>query len=101
MSETDRLKGEPHLLREFQDDEGKMWLAGVRARPGLDFKGRFFFVVSLRGGDASDEVWLEDVRWNSEQTARRTLETMSGVELRRRLRAARGRRVTEPHLRDI
>ena len=34
---------------------------------------------------------LSDVRWNSEEVASRTLKTMSDVELRRRLRSARGR----------
>ena len=43
----------------------------------------------MRAGD--DEVSLDDVRWNSERSAARTLETMSVVELRRRLRSARGR----------
>ena len=91
MVEPDPPDQALRLMREFEDEDGKKWIAGVRARPGMDFKGRFFFVASPREGDPSDEVWLEDVRWNSEETALRTLETMSGVELRRRLRAARGR----------
>jgi hypothetical protein len=41
--------------------------------------------------DSSAEVALEDVRWNSEEAARRTLLSMSPVELRRRLRNAKGR----------
>jgi len=36
-------------------------------------------------------VELRDIRWNSERSARRTLDTMSVVELRRRLRSAEGR----------
>ena len=79
------------LMREFEDESGATWIAGVRAREGLDFKGRYYFVARPVEGDRADEVWLEDVRWNSEETARRTIETMSGVELRRRLRAAAGR----------
>ena len=80
--------------REFQDERGVAWLAGVRERPGLDFKGRFYFVAAPKDGTSPPderEVWLRDVRWNSEATARRTLRTMSGVELRRRLREARAR----------
>ena len=79
-------------MREFEDENGRTWTAGVKCRPGIDLKGRYFFVASPKGGDASDAVWLGDVRWNSEETALRTLETMSGVELRRRLRAAGGRK---------
>jgi hypothetical protein len=78
-------------VREFRDGRGRDWMAGVRARPGLDVKGRFFFVARPKDGQSTDEVWLEDVRWNSEETAERSLKTMSGVELRRRLRSAMGR----------
>ena len=85
--------------REFQDEHGVTWLAGVRERPGLDFKGRFYFVAAPEDGASrldGREVWLGDVRWNSEATARRTLRTMSGVELRRRLREARARIAGRP-----
>ena len=81
-------------MREFEDAGGRTWVAGVKARPDQDFKGRFYFVATPKAGDATDMVWLEDVRWNSEETARRTLETMSEVELRRRLRGAKGRAPT-------
>ena len=77
-------------VREFNDGEGRSWTASVGQREGLDYKGRFFFVAHPTDGEGP-EVSLEDVRWNSEKTARRTLETMSDVELRRRLRSARGR----------
>jgi len=77
-------------MREFQDEAGRRWVATVRKREGLDFKGRYYF--GARPEDEGEgEVVLTDVRWNSEKTARRTLETMSDVELRRRLRSARGR----------
>jgi len=75
-------------MREFKDKEGRTWVAMVQGVDGPDYKGRFHFV--LRSGD-DEEVELTDVRWNSERTARRTLETMSVSELRRRLRSAVGR----------
>jgi hypothetical protein len=78
-------------MREFEDQEGQAWVAGVKARPGLDFKGRYSFVARPLEGAEGDEVALGDVRWNSRRTAERTLRTMSEVELRRRLRQARGR----------
>jgi hypothetical protein len=79
-------------MREFTDKDGNDWIATVRTRDGADYKGRHYFV--LRPGDGGDEVELTDVRWNSERTAARTLETMSVAELRRRLRSALGRAST-------
>lgn len=78
-------------MREFQDEKDRTWVADVRVRPGEDYKGRYYFAMAPAGGDEGDVVSLLDVRWNSERTARRTLESMSDVELRRRLRSARGR----------
>lgn len=76
-------------MRTFEDAAGGAWTAEVREASGPDYKGRFYLV--LAAGDGSRAVSLEDVRWNSERTARRTLETMSVAELRRRLRTAVGR----------
>jgi hypothetical protein len=87
-------------VRTFQDEDGQRWVASVGFRPGRDYQGRYFFVVRREeeaAGDPADglgeggELSLPEIRWNSEKTARRTLETMSEVELRRRLRSARGR----------
>lgn len=76
-------------MREFQDEAGHRWTATVGQREGTDYKGAFFFVMTpLEGGE---NVELRDVQWNTERTAQRTLTTMSEVELRRRLRSARGR----------
>jgi hypothetical protein len=76
-------------MREFRDQSGKVWTAAVQERTGPDYKGRYFFWFEPRAG--GEGVALSDVRWNSEPTARRTLGTMSEVELRRRLRSALGR----------
>ena len=76
-------------MREFADGAGARWIATVQERPGPDYKGRYFFYLEPQ--DGGEGVALVDVRWNSERTAQRTLETMSEVELRRRLRSALGR----------
>ena len=76
-------------MREFTDAHGRAWTATVRERTGPDYKGRYYFWMDPKEG--GEGVPLLDVRWNSERTARRTLETMSEVELRRRLRSALGR----------
>ena len=80
-------------MRDFTDGSGAEWAATVRERPGPDYKGRYYFFLEPRSG--GEGVALVDVRWNSERTAQRTLETMSEVELRRRLRSALGRGAAE------
>jgi hypothetical protein len=77
-------------LRNFTDAAGRSWQASIREEAGTDYKGRFYLVLSP-GDRSAEELPLEDVRWNSERTARRSIETMSEVELRRRLRSALGR----------
>ena len=79
-------------MRQFVDDRGDPWVASVAEQDGGDYKGRFYLMLEGpdTGGGAT-AVPLADVRWNSLKTARRTLATMSGVELRRRLRSALGR----------
>jgi hypothetical protein len=76
-------------MREFDDRDGVRWRAEVAERDGPNYKGRYHLVMTEI--DGAEVVALEDVRWNSERTADRTLATMSEVELRRRLRSARGR----------
>jgi len=77
-------------MREFEDRHGARWTATVREeKKGTDYKGRYYLV--MRPEDGEDEVALLDIRWNSARSARRTLETMAEVELRRRLRQATGR----------
>ena len=78
-------------MRSFVDGTGRAWMASVRKRAGLDYKGRYHLSLAPEGGGAEEAVDLLDIRWNSERTARRTLETMSEVELRRRLRQGLGR----------
>ncbi len=78
-------------MRDFTDLDGQKWTASVVEEDGTDYKGRLYLVLRPAGGGATLD--LKDVRWNSERTARRTLETMSTVELRRRLRLAVGRSV--------
>lgn len=78
-------------MRQFQDHEGNSWVASVAREDGGDYKGRFHLVLKRVAGGDDPPVLLTDVRWNSRRTAKRTLATMSGVELRRRMRSALGR----------
>ena len=78
-------------MREFTGSAGRTWTASFREEDGPDYKGRLYMVFEPADGSADERLELRDVRWNSERTARRTIATMSVVELRRRLRSARGR----------
>ena len=80
-------------MREFLDSDGDAWVASVRSEGELDFKGRHYLYFHPAGAEKAG-LELLDVRWNSPETAERTLATMSGVELRRRLRSALGRRAS-------
>jgi hypothetical protein len=82
-------------VREFNDDHGNSWTATVSVRKGLDYKGRYSLVFHPTG-EPEPLLNLADVRWNSEKTALRTVETMSEVELRRRLRWAVDRSKSRP-----
>jgi len=81
-------------MREFTDTDGALWIASAVEEDSTDYKGRFYMVMRPAEGGAA--LPLRDIRWNSERTARRTIETMSIVELRRRLRVAAGRSVPAP-----
>ena len=78
-------------MREFLDEDGQGWLATIRSEDGVDYKGRHYLYLLPKGEGEEGGHALPDVRWNSRLTAARTLSTMSDVELRRRLRSARGR----------
>lgn len=84
-------------MRAFEDEHGRRWVATVVKRPGPDYKGRYHFhfvpedAAAAGEGGTREGLDLLDIRWNGERTAGRTLRTMSLVELRRRLRQARGR----------
>lgn len=78
-------------MRQFLDDSSDTWVASVARAEGGDYKGAYYLVMERAGGSGRGPVALTDVRWNSTRTAERTLATMSGVELRRRLRSALGR----------
>jgi hypothetical protein len=81
-------------VKEFTDTDGRRWIASAVEETGTDYKGRFYMVLSPAEG--GNEIALREIRWNTERTARRTIETMSEVELRRRLRSAQGRSSPAP-----
>ncbi len=78
-------------MRKFVDDKGRTWTASVARSESGDYKGRCHLALEEASSAGKRRVELADVRWNSLRTGERTVETMSDVELRRRLRAALGR----------
>lgn len=80
-------------MREFTDTDGRSWIATAVTEETTDYKGRYH--LAMDAADGSEHVELTDVRWNSERSARRTIESMSLVELRRRLRSATGRSLVD------
>jgi len=78
-------------MREFQDESGRSWVASIQDRGGVDYKGRFGFRFNPKDMPEAEAFVLRDVRWNSSESAERTLGTMSVTELRRRLKIALGR----------
>jgi hypothetical protein len=78
-------------MRKFLDHNGNSWIAVAKEDSTMDYKGRYYMYLREESGPEGKGHALSDVRWNSEEVASRTLQTMSDVELRRRLRSARGR----------
>ena len=78
-------------MRKFLDHNGNFWIATAKEDSTMDYKGRYYMYLRAENRTEAKGYALSDVRWNSEEVASRTLKTMSDVELRRRLRSARGR----------
>lgn len=77
-------------MRSFTDESGREWVATAREEETPRHHGRWYLVLHP-AEDAGHELVLSDVRWQSRETAERTLMTMAEAELRRRLKIARGR----------
>ncbi|MDE0807108.1 MAG: hypothetical protein OSA24_06130 [Longimicrobiales bacterium] len=78
-------------MRQFMDQNGNSWIATAKKESTMDYKGRYYMYLHEENGSDAEGHALLDIRWNGEEVARRTLQAMSDVELRRRLRSAKGR----------
>ncbi|HEX6940864.1 MAG TPA: hypothetical protein VF158_15715 [Longimicrobiales bacterium] len=77
-------------MKSFSDGAGQEWVATAHEEETPRHHGRWFLVFHPAGRE--DPVLpLPEVRWQTRATAERSIRTMSEVELRRRLRAARAR----------
>jgi hypothetical protein len=76
-------------VRDFSDFDGTTWTALVVGSEGADAQKGYYLVLTSE--DGRERVVLDKVRWVTERMAWRTLEALSDVDLRRRLRETRGR----------
>lgn len=77
-------------MRSFRDDEGREWTATAREEITPRHHGRWH--LAFHPVDAPDQlIPVPEVRWQTAQSAERTLQTMAEFELVRRLLAARSR----------
>mgnify|MGYP006205459465 CR=1 FL=1 len=77
-------------MKRFTDEQGRDWVATALEEDTPRHHGRWYLVLHPADG-SGPELMLPEVRWQSRHSAERTLNTMSGFELLRRLRMASGR----------
>lgn len=70
-------------MRTFTDEHGRSWVADVREEDTPRHHGRWYLV--FRAADSGDVLVMPEVRWQTRESADRTLATMSLFELRRRI----------------
>jgi len=77
---------------QFEDESGRQWVAGTREEDTPRHHTRWYLVFHPAGQD-DPIIPMSEVRWQTEETAERTLRTMSTFELRRRLHTALSRQL--------
>ncbi|HUF12835.1 MAG TPA: hypothetical protein VMN78_07045 [Longimicrobiales bacterium] len=77
-------------MRNFRDDRGRAWTASAREEDTPRHHGRWVLVFHP-ADDLAALIPLPEVRWQTAQSAERTLRTMAEFELVRRLLSARAR----------
>jgi hypothetical protein len=87
LSKTEEIQA----MRSFIDESGQSWRVAAREEETPRHHGRWHLVFLPAGAEAGSELPLPEVQWQTAETARRTILTMSEVELRRRLKVARAR----------
>lgn len=71
-------------MKDFTDGHGNAWVATVTEEDTPRHHGRWYLVFHPAGAE-TPRLPVPEVRWQTEETAERTLATMSLFELRRRL----------------
>ena len=73
-------------MRSVTDEQGRTWIATATEEQTPRHHGRWYMV--FRGEDGSPELPLPEARWQTHESADRTIATMSEFDLRQRLRSA-------------
>jgi hypothetical protein len=82
-------------MRIFTADDGTEWVATAREEATPRHHGRWYLLFHPKDDDSI--TWpMPEVRWQTFQSAERTLATMSVFELRRRLATVLARAPVEP-----
>ena len=82
-------------MRIFNAEDATEWVATAREEATPRHHGRWYLLFHTRGDDST--TWpMPEVRWQTFQSADRTLATMSVFELRRRLATVLARAPVEP-----
>ncbi len=82
-------------MRKFTKEDGTDWIATAREEATPRHHGRWYLVFHPDGEGAATYP-MQEVRWQTFQSAERTISTMSLFELRKRLDAALARAPLEP-----
>lgn len=82
-------------MRTFMREDGSAWVATAREEATPRHHGRWYLVFHPAGDEAAT-LPMPEVRWQTFQTADRTLAAMSLFELRRRLETVQARAPVEP-----
>jgi hypothetical protein len=77
-------------VRTFTDGQQERWIATARHEDTPRHHGRWYLVFHPEG--EPDLMYpMSEVRWQTQQSAERTIRTMSEFELRRRLKSVLAR----------
>lgn len=77
-------------MQTFQDETGREWVASAREEQTPRHHTRWYLVFHPAGRE--DRAFgMREVRWQTEETAYRTVRSMSVFELRKRLQTALNR----------
>jgi len=77
-------------MRTFTDHDGRSWVADAREERTPRHHGRWYLVFHEDRPHA-EPLAMPEIRWQTQETAHRTVAVMSVFELRRRLAEARSR----------
>lgn len=82
-------------MRSFSDDAGRQWTATAREEVTPRHHGRWYLVFQP-ADEPRHELAVPEIRWQTRESAERTLRTMGEFELRRRLDGVRERLAPSP-----